>query len=66
VSWWRRGALATAQEAADGLRAGAAKLLAVAAVEGQEAIAEFTTRLIQARRLLPDPSLLRDVVEASR
>ena len=62
LSWWTRGALATAREAADAMQAGATKLLRVAAEhDGEAGVVHLTKQLVAARRLLPDPSLLREV-----
>jgi hypothetical protein len=62
VKWWTLGREATAREAADAFQVGAEKLLAVARLEGDDAVVAFTLTLRVARKVLPDPTLIREVV----
>ena len=62
VTWWTLGREATAEEAADAFRLGAAKLLAIASAEGEMAVVEFAKLARAARRSLPDPELISEVV----
>ena len=63
VTWFSRGRAATAQEAADAFVAGAAKLMTNAGIEaGEDGIVEVTRLIIPARRLLPDPELVREII----
>jgi hypothetical protein len=62
VDWFTRGRAATATEAAEAFKVGAAKLLVHAEREAGEAgIVELVRLLIPARKLLPDPALLDEV-----
>jgi hypothetical protein len=63
VTWFSRGRAATPQEAADAFIAGAAKLMTNAGIEaGEDGIIEVTRLIIPARRLLPDPDLVREII----
>jgi hypothetical protein len=61
VVWWTLGREASGAEAAEAFTAGAAKLLEVAAKEGEAAVVEFARLATIARRTLPDPDLVREV-----
>jgi hypothetical protein len=62
LHWFRRGRRATPQEAADAFEVGAAKLIKVADTEaGEPAVIECVRLVIAARKLLPDPSLVREI-----
>ena len=65
VTWFSRGRAATPQEAADAFITGAAKLMTNAGIEaGEDGIIEITRLIIPARRLLPDPDLVREIIAA--
>jgi hypothetical protein len=62
VEWWTRGRAATAQEAAEAFTIGATKLLTVAQGEGEAAVVELARLIIAARKQLPDPALVTEIV----
>jgi hypothetical protein len=62
VEWWTRGRVATAQEAADAFTFGATKLLTHAQAEGRAATLEIGQLIITARKRLPDPDLVTEIV----
>jgi hypothetical protein len=62
VEWWTRGRIATAQEAADAFTIGATKLLTHAQAEGEAAVLEIAQLIITARKRLPDPDLVTEIV----
>lgn len=65
VHWFTEGRAATDQEAADLFMRGASRLLTIAALEGERAIAELVQQIVAARKHLPDPALVTEIKEAA-
>lgn len=61
VSWWTRGAPATAQQAAAAFVEGAARLISVGEMQSEQAAVACVLQVIAARKLLPDPNLVREI-----
>jgi hypothetical protein len=61
VTWWARGELASPEDAAAAFTQGAARLISVAEIEGEKAVVACVLQVIAARKLLPDPNLVREI-----
>lgn len=65
VTWWTRGRIATPAEAAEAFSVGAGRLLGHASREGDAATVMCGVMIRDARKLLPDPDLVREVAAVS-
>jgi hypothetical protein len=63
VEWYAHGRVATDTEAADSFRKGCGRLLAVAAAQDERAVVDLVQLIAKARHHLPDPELVRELVE---